>query len=96
MTMNDIPRPRFDPTINLGHVLSILSFLVMAAAGYFAMKGDIDKLDMRLVTVEKSGHDLIQSVSRLADVMVITARQDERINALGSRVERIERLTRPQ
>jgi hypothetical protein len=94
--MNDIPRPRFDPTVNLGHVLSILSFVGMAVAAYYAMKGDIDKLESRMVTVERTAGDVASSVSRLTDVVVITARQDERLNALGARVDRIERMTRSQ
>lgn len=89
--MNDIPRPRFDPTVNLGHVLSILAFVGMAVMAYYAMKGDIDKLEARMVMMEKSGAEMAGSITRLTEVVVITARQDERINSLNARIDRVER-----
>lgn len=86
-----MPIPKFDPTINLGHVLSIVSFIIAAIAAYHAMKADIEKLELRMVTVERSARDLASSVTKLTDVIVVTARQDEQLRALRSQVERLER-----
>lgn len=92
--MTDMPRPKFDPTVNLGHVLSILSFIGMAVAAYYAMKSDIQAVELRMVTVEKTTSELANSMTRLTDVVVSAARQDERMNALTTRIERIERERR--
>ena len=35
----------FDPTINLGHVLTALTFLVVGAAGYVALDGRVGNLE---------------------------------------------------
>lgn len=40
-------RVHFDPTINLGHVLTVLTFLITATAGYVA-------LDSRVANLERS------------------------------------------
>jgi hypothetical protein len=89
--MSDTPRPRFDPTINLGHVLSILSFVGMAIAAYGAMRSDIHSVETRMATVEKTATDLANSMTRLTDVVVSAARQDEQMKALSLRIDRIER-----
>lgn len=92
--MTDMPRPKFDPTVNLGHVLSILSFIGMAVAAYYAMKSDIQSVELRMVTVEKTTSDLANSMTRLTDVVVAAARQDERMNAFHARIDRLERERR--
>ena len=92
--MTEIPRPKFDPTVNLGHVLSILSFVGMAVAAYYAMKSDIQAVELRMVAVEKTAGELANSMKQLTDVVVAAARQDERMNALTNRIERLERERR--
>jgi hypothetical protein len=41
------PKPRFifDPTINLGHVLTAASFLIVGTAGYVALDGRVGALE---------------------------------------------------
>lgn len=39
------PRFIFDPTINLGHVLTAASFLIVGTAGYVALDGRVGNLE---------------------------------------------------
>ena len=41
------PKPRFvfDPTVNLGHVLTAASFLIVGTAGYVALDGRVGNLE---------------------------------------------------
>tara|TARA_R110000868_G_scaffold154899_1_gene381158 strand:- start:19 stop:327 length:309 start_codon:yes stop_codon:yes gene_type:complete len=42
----------FDPTINLGHILTAISFLVVGTAGYVAMDGRVTNLERADVVIE--------------------------------------------
>jgi hypothetical protein len=68
-------RPKFDPTINLGHVLTILSFIISGIVAYIGVKVELSNVDTRLALVERT----MQSV---ATILITQARQDERINTL--------------
>ena len=45
------PKPRFDPTINCGHSLTAVSFIVAGAGAYYGMRAELQNVDQR---VEKS------------------------------------------
>ncbi len=81
-------RPLFDPTINYGHILTAASFIVTGTAAFFGMKVELQNLDQRVAKIESTLH-------QLANVVVQTARQDERLNAIERRVDRLE-AERPQ
>ena len=42
----------FDPTINLGHILTAISFLVVGTAGYVALDGRVTNLERADVVIE--------------------------------------------
>ena len=88
--MTENQRPRFDPTINLGHILSLLAFLGTGLAAWQSMRTEITTLDGRLREQEKTIESVAMSVNKMAEVMVISARQDERLTAIIGRVERLE------
>jgi hypothetical protein len=85
--MNDEPnargKPRFDPTINYGHILTAISFLAAALAAFIGTKVELQNLDQRVANIEAT-------LQQLAEVVVTTARQDERLKAIEQRVDRIE------
>ena len=58
------PRFVFDPTVNLGHVLTAASFLIVGTAGYVALDG-------RVVALERS-HREEQSVRLTSDQQIET------------------------
>src|SRR4029453_300096 len=68
---------RKHPGIRL-HVLTALSI-----GAYYGMGSDIHNVDQRVAKIEST-------LQQLANVMVLTARQDERLIAIERRVDRLE------
>ena len=77
------PKPRFDPIINFGHILTAVSFIVAGAGAYYGMKAELHHVDQRVEKIEST-------LQQLTNVVVLTARQDEKLNAIERRVDRIE------
>jgi hypothetical protein len=76
-------KPVFDPTINYGHVLTALSFLVAAIGAYYGIRAEMSGMDLRVAKIELT-------LQQLANVVVLSARQDERIIAVERRLDRLE------
>ncbi len=77
-------KPLFDPTINYGHVLTAVSFIIAGTGAYYGMRAQLHNVDQRVAKIEAT-------LQQLANVVVLAARQDERLNAIERRVDRIER-----
>lgn len=73
-------KPRFDGTINLGHILSLSAVLITVIGGYYSMSTRLSSAESQL--------------SRIATVLEITIRQDEQIKTINYRLDRMERLDR--
>jgi hypothetical protein len=41
-------RPRFDPTINYGHVLTALSIIIAGTGAYYGMSSQLHNVDQRV------------------------------------------------
>jgi len=82
-------KPVFDPTINYGHVLTVVSFMLAGAAAYYGMRAELQSVDLRVAKIENT-------LQQLANVLVLTARQDERLIAIERRVDRLEQSTGPR
>ncbi len=76
-------KPKFDPTINYGHVLTVVSFILAGAGAYYGMRAELQGVDQRVAKIENT-------LQQLANVLVLTARQDERLIAIERRVDRLE------
>lgn len=87
--MTDI-RPRFDPTLNWGHILTAMSFFVFGIGAYYSVKADIDKIEYRQVSMEVSIRSMTETIKLLAEKTVTDARQDERLTAMDRRIDRLE------
>jgi hypothetical protein len=61
-------KPRFDPTINYGHVLTVSSFLIAAASAYYGMRAELQNVDLRVAKIEST-------LQQVANVLVQSARQ---------------------
>ena len=77
------PRPRFDPTINYGHILTAVSIIIAGAGAYYGMRAELVNVDQRVAKIEST-------LQQLANVLVVTARQDERLVAVERRLDRLE------
>ena len=78
---NSWPKPRFDSTINDGHMLTMISFIVAGTAAYFGLKAGLQNVDQRAAKIETTPQ-------QLANVVILTARQGERLNAIERPVDR--------
>ena len=63
-------KPLFDPTINYGHVLTALSIIIAGTGAYYGMSVELHNVDQRVAKIEAT-------LQQLANVVVMTARQDE-------------------
>jgi hypothetical protein len=81
--------PKFDPTINYGHVLTALSIVIAGTGAYYGMSSELHNVDQRVAKIEST-------LQQLANVMVVTARQDERLISIERRVDRLEENPRRQ
>jgi uncharacterized membrane protein YphA (DoxX/SURF4 family) len=78
-------KPLFDRTITYGHILTAISFVVAGTAAFFGMKAELQSVDQRVAKIEAT-------LQQLANVVVQTARQDERLNAIERRVGQLEQV----
>lgn len=69
--------PRFDPTINLGHVITAVCFVASLIGWWYIA-------DYRLSAIERQ-------VERLSTAVVEYVRFDERIKSHDRRIEALER-----
>ncbi len=81
------PKPLLDRTITYGHILTAISFIIAGAAAFFGMKAQLQNVDQRVARIEAT-------LQQLANVVVITARQDEHLKAIERRVDRLEQAPR--
>lgn len=72
-----------DRTITYGHILTAISFVIAGTVAFFGMQAELRNVDQRVAKVEAT-------LQQLANVVVLTARQDERLKAIEQRVDRIE------
>jgi hypothetical protein len=84
--VNGRGKPRFDPTINYGHILTAATFIAAGSAAFLGMKIELQNLNQRVAKIEAT-------LQQLANIVVATARQDERLKAIERRVDRIERAS---
>ena len=65
--MEDTPparRMRFDPTINLGHLVSATVFLVTASMGFAVLQAKVDRQADDIVRVERQAIERLERVER--------------------------------
>jgi hypothetical protein len=77
------PKPLLDRTITYGHILTAISFLVAGMTAFFGMRAELQSVDQRVARIETT-------LQQLADVVVLTARQDERLKTIEQRLNRFE------
>ena len=82
---------RIDPTITIGHILTTLVILAGGTGVYLGLRLDISSVagDVRVMSqrVEK----VESALSQLTAVTISAARQDEKLQALTYRLDRIEK-----
>lgn len=90
MTLSDLtnkaPGVRFDMTVNLGHVLTMIGLMLTLAAGGYGIIQTVNNVDFRVSIVEKQ----LGSMSRLMESAVRVETEidnlDRRVTVLEGRV----------
>lgn len=82
--------PRFDPTINWGHILIAVSFFVGGLLAWGDLKSDLRVDDLRIQIMEKSQTAMAAAITKLAEKSVTDALQDEKIKDLDTRLGVVE------
>jgi hypothetical protein len=73
---NTITHPRFDPTVNLGHLLTMTAVMVSLVGGAYVF-------DYRLTAIEKQ-------LEKMQSVFLATAVFEERLNSVNRRLDSLE------
>ena len=76
----------FDPSVNLGQLVTFLGFVIGGLGVVFTLRSQVKELSTDMMDVK-------EELKKLADVMIVLARQDEQFKAFGRRLENLERNT---
>lgn len=82
-----MPSPRFDPTVNLGHLLTFVGFVVAGFTAWSAVRTEIATVRVQMSSME-------QRLDQLANVVVQNTRIEVQLSELGRRVEYLEQASR--
>lgn len=81
----------FDWSINLGHVLTILSFVIVGSGVIYSMRERMESMSGRL-------HLLEEDIKTLITILIQQGKQEERMTAMDARVAnqgaRLDDITR--
>jgi len=69
-------RPKFDATINLGHVMTLTGVVLAILGSYYSFSSRLSSVETQLV--------------RMATVLEMSIRQEEQVKALTRRVDKLE------
>lgn len=81
-----VPRPRFDPTINWGHILGALTFIVMIGGTGITLTRLATTFDNRLDAVEKA---IVALAPELRAQDKLNDRQETRLDAQADAIKGI-------
>ena len=87
------PKARFDPTINLGHLITFGGFILAGVGAWYGVKSEVANIEYRISSIDKTVERLTTNVEKLTAITVVTARQDEQLSSLKMRLDAIERRT---
>lgn len=89
--MTDLPpmtehrRARFDPTINLGHVMTMGSVLATMVAGYASLNARMGLVETQIATMTTLMERSIRTDERLQGFSLQLGKLEDRIGRLESR-----------
>lgn len=82
-------RVKFDPTVNLGHIITATLFLFTASAGWATLDSRQTRLEERTVRLEQQR---LQDDIETRAYVAATARAGAQIDAIQASVRRVETL----
>jgi hypothetical protein len=82
-----MPQPRFDPTINLGHILTFLGFMAAGFGAYSSVRAEMAVYQVQIGGVEKR-------LDTLSTVVIQNTRLEVEVSEMRRRLERFENAPR--
>lgn len=79
----------FNPTIDLGQAVTGILFIIAGLGVIYTMRGDIRLIKMSVQEVKDDMSGMQTEIRKIADVMVTLGRQDERLNSMDKRLDRL-------
>jgi predicted metalloprotease len=76
----EIRRPKFDGTVNLGHILTAFSMLIAGLLVWSQSMVVQAKQDMRILGIEQSVLEQRSSLKQMADTQQIAIRNQDKMN----------------
>jgi len=86
--------PRFDNSITLGHILTVITFIAVAVGGWYQIKSDHTLFSYRLDSQDKALGALTGIVHTLSDKSIVDATQNVKLDGIDQRTLRIEEYAR--
>lgn len=87
-------RPLFDKTINLGHILTFVGFVLGGVSVVMALKTDIASISHDTKNLGEKITSIEKTVDKLTEVLVTIGKQEVRIDGIERRMTVIEGGTR--
>ena len=85
--MNNIA---FDWSINLGHILTVITFAIGGLSFVFAVRSDVRVMQRAEIGVGDRLRAVETQMKQMTDVVVALARQDERLVSQQMRLDRVD------
>lgn len=85
------PRVRFDPTVNLGHLLTFAGFVAAALGAWYGVKAEIGGVSLRLESAERELAKTSAKLDGITHMLVSDARQDELLKVHDRQIDTLDR-----
>jgi predicted RNase H-like nuclease (RuvC/YqgF family) len=82
---------RFHWDMTFGHVVSVVTFIFAAGAAYYGMKTEVSIVKSDVSRITSDVAKVEGAVDKLARIVEISVRQDERLTSIADRIARLER-----
>ena len=79
-TVNSDRKPRFDGTVNLGHVLTMITMLVGGLLVWTQSLVVQAKQDVRISHLEETQRNTVSAINRISEAHILSLRNQDKIN----------------
>lgn len=79
----------FDWTINIGHVSSVIVFLVAGTLVYAQLRSDLRALKLNMEFLQKRQESMSEAFSQLGSILTQVAVQDNRLQMMEKSVDEL-------
>lgn len=73
-------KPRFDPTVNLGHIMTMLMMGAALLTMWTNLKVSTAQSDSRIAVLEKSQQETKETITKLADNAATSVRTQDKLS----------------